>query len=272
MRGLQGTTREDPGGHESLGEDMSRVARHLQEEHGDVEGTLRAIAAAAVATVPHADECGISFVIGRRRIEPRAATSDLPLAVDSLQERLGQGPCLDAVWDQKVVRVDDVEADERWPEFVREVSGLGVGSMMSFQLFVVGDHLGALNMYSRRRRAFDDESQDVGLVFASHAAVALAGAENEANLRIGMDSRDVIGQAKGILMERHKLTAVEAFAGPGPRVDGEERETGRRRAGAGRDGSCPIRLVPAFGDGGRAGRPGGARRVVRHQGLEPRTR
>jgi len=83
--------------------------------------------------------------------------------------------------------------------------------MMCFQLFVAGDQLGALNMYSRTQAAFDGESQDIGLLFASDAAVALACAEHEANLRAGMDNRDVIGQAKGILMERHKLTADQAF-------------------------------------------------------------
>ena len=194
-----------------LGDVMSRVARQLQEDHGDVESTLQAITAAAVRTVPHADECGISYVIGRRRIAPRAWTSDLPRTVDALQERLGQGPCLDAVWEHEIVRVDDVAVEERWPEFARQASALGVSSMMCFQLFVAGDHLGALNMYSRTPGAFDDESQDIGLLFASHAAVALAGAEHEENLRTGMGNRDVIGQAKGILMERHKLTADQAF-------------------------------------------------------------
>jgi len=88
---------------------------------------------------------------------------------------------------------------------------MGVGSMMCFQLFVMGDQLGALNLYSRTPRAFDAESEEIGLVFASHAAVALAGAEHEENLRAGMLTRDLIGQAKGILMERHKLTADQAF-------------------------------------------------------------
>jgi GAF domain-containing protein len=194
-----------------LSDAMSRLARQLQGEHGDVEGTLQAITAAAITTVPHADECGISYVVGRRSIEPRAWTSDLPRLVDSLQERLGQGPCIDAVWEQQIVRVDDVGADQRWPDFASRAAELGVGSMMCFQLFVVGDQLGALNLYSRTRGAFDDASQEIGLLFASHAAVALAGAEHEADLRTGMGSRDVIGQAKGILMERHKLTADQAF-------------------------------------------------------------
>src|SRR4051794_534018 len=194
-----------------LGDAMSRVARQLQEDHGDVEGTLQAITAAAVRTVPHADDCGISYVIARRKIQPRAWTSDLPRRVASLQERLGQGPCMDAAWDQQIVWVDDVRADDRWPQFGTQAAELGVGSMMCFQLFITGDQLGALNMYSRTRAAFDDESEDIGLVFASHAAVALAGAEHEANLRIGMGNRDVIGQAKGILMERHRLSAQQAF-------------------------------------------------------------
>jgi hypothetical protein len=73
---------DDPGwGADSthdLADVMSRTARRLQEEHGDVEGTLQAITATAVKVVPHAEECSISYVIGRSRIEPRASTSDLP--------------------------------------------------------------------------------------------------------------------------------------------------------------------------------------------------
>ncbi len=199
------------GSTQSLGDAMSRVARQLQEEHGDVERTLRAITSTVTGVVPHVDECGISYVIGREKIEPRAWTSDLPREVDALQERMRQGPCLDAVWEQQVVRVDDVGVDDRWPEFAPRAADLGVGSMLCFQLFVEGDQLGALNLYSRRPDAFDDDSQDIGQMFAAHAAVALAGAEHEANLRAGMNNRDVIGQAKGILMATHKLTADQAF-------------------------------------------------------------
>jgi GAF domain-containing protein len=201
----------DPNAGPTLGDVMSRLAQRLQGEHGDVEGTLQAIATAAVRTVPHADDCGVTYVIGRSTLEPRAATSDLPRAVDALQERLGQGPCLDAVRDHKVVRVDDVRSDDRWPDFAQQACTLGVGSMLCFQLFVEGDHLGAMNMYSRTPRAFDHESVDIGLLFASHAAVALAGAEHEEQLRAAVATRDLIGQAKGILMERYKLTAEQAF-------------------------------------------------------------
>jgi transcriptional regulator with GAF, ATPase, and Fis domain len=118
---------------------------------------------------------------------------------------------MDAVWEQRVVRVDDLSVEDRWPQFVEQAAALGVGSMMCFQLFVTGDRLGAFNMYSRTAGAFGTDSEEIGEMLAAHAAVALAGAEHEQNLRAGMSSRDVIGQAKGILMERYKLTADQAF-------------------------------------------------------------
>lgn len=110
-----------------LGEVMSRVARELREEHGDVEATLHAIATRAVRVVPNAEECSISYVIGPKKVEPRASTSDFPKEVDALELRLGQGPSLDAVWEQEIIRVDDVGADDRWPQFAHEASALGVG-------------------------------------------------------------------------------------------------------------------------------------------------
>jgi GAF domain-containing protein len=211
MADSQNDRERGTGSTHDLADVMSRTARRLQQEHGDIASTLQAITATAIKVVPHSEECSISYVIGREKVEPHASTSDLPREVDALQERVKQGPCVDAVWEQEIVRVDDVGADDRWPEFTRQASELGVGSMMCFRLFVEGDRLGALNLYARRPGAFDDESQHIGHMFAAHAAVALAGAEHEDNLRTGMSGRDVIGQAKGILMERHKLTADQAF-------------------------------------------------------------
>ncbi len=194
-----------------LAEVLSHVARELQDEHGDVEATMRAITRAAVSTVPGAEASGITFVKARRELESRAATSDLPREVDELQERLGEGPCLDAVREEEVVRVDDVRTEQRWRRFAAEATSLGVGSMLCFPLSVEGDRMGALNLYAQEPHSFDEEAQDIGLMLASHAAVALAGAQNEENLRTGMSNRDLIGQAKGILMERYKITADQAF-------------------------------------------------------------
>ncbi|MCE6995468.1 ANTAR domain-containing protein [Saccharothrix sp. S26] len=83
--------------------------------------------------------------------------------------------------------------------------------MLSFQLFVQDDDLGALNLYSPDVRAFDEDSQHVGSLFASHAAVALAASQEREHLTEAMRTRDLIGQAKGILMERHKFTGDQAF-------------------------------------------------------------
>ncbi|MGH3574909.1 MAG: ANTAR domain-containing protein, partial [Pseudonocardiaceae bacterium] len=117
----------------------------------------------------------------------------------------------DAIYVEQTVRVSDTASEDRWPEFAKRAAQLGVGSMLSFQLYVVGDNLGALNLYNREPDAFDDESEHVGLLFASHAAVAMAGAQRNEQLIRAIGTRDLIGQAKGILMERHKLTAEQAF-------------------------------------------------------------
>ena len=197
---------------QDLGELMGRLARSLQDEHGDVEATLQAITAAAVVSIPGAEHCSISYVSGHGTVESRAPTGDLPQRLDDVQNRFRQGPCLDAIWEQETVRIDDMRSEDRWPHYAAEAVDLGVLSGLSFQLLVTGDHLGALNLYAERPHAFDEESEDVGLVVAAHAAVALAGARQEANLLRAVTSRDLIGQAKGILMERFKITADQAFA------------------------------------------------------------
>lgn len=83
--------------------------------------------------------------------------------------------------------------------------------MLSLQLFVEGDNLGALNLYARVPNAFTDESEQVGPLFAAHAAIAYAGVRKEAHLANAIVNRDVIGQAKGILMERYKIPGERAF-------------------------------------------------------------
>jgi GAF domain-containing protein len=189
---------------------MGQLARVIQQEHGDVEKTLRAITSGARDSIPGADSVSISFVTGREA-RSRAATDDLPLRIDELQSRLDEGPCLDALRDQTTVRVEDVAFETRWPGFAAEAANMGMGSSLSFQLFVLGDNMGALNVYSCRPHAFDDDSEAIGLVFASHASIALSSARQEEHLRRAVDTRDLIGQAKGILMERHRLTAPQAF-------------------------------------------------------------
>ena len=105
----------------------------------------------------------------------------------------------------------DMALDTRWPEFSLLASELGVRSLLSFQLFVEGENLGALNIYVGEAGVFSDESIEVGTLLAQHAAVALSGAISESQFQSALATRDVIGQAKGILMQRENLTGRQAF-------------------------------------------------------------
>jgi transcriptional regulator with GAF, ATPase, and Fis domain len=199
------------GGAGNLGEMMGQVARSLHDQHHDVEATLQAITSAAVGTIPGVEYCTVTCVTGRRKVKPRASTGELPRKLGELQDRIQEGPCLDAVWEEKTVRIQDMRTESRWPQFAAEATRLGVLSAVSFQLFVTGDNLGALDVYACTPHAFGEESEDVGRVFAAHAAVALSSAQDQQELLKAVTSRDLIGQAKGILMERYKLTADQAF-------------------------------------------------------------
>jgi GAF domain-containing protein len=198
-------------GDDELAIAFSRFARVVQQQ-GDPVRTLEEVVRGAVALIPGCDEASISVILDRRHVNSHAPSGELPRTVDALQQTLRQGPCLDAAYEQETVRVPDMAAETRWPEFTEAALEAGAAGMMCFQLYVEGRNLGALNLFSRTAGAFDDESEHVGLMFASHAAVAYAAARNEASLDRKIASGQLIGQAQGILMERHKMTADHAFA------------------------------------------------------------
>ncbi|MGH8572637.1 MAG: GAF and ANTAR domain-containing protein, partial [Gammaproteobacteria bacterium] len=181
------------------------------QERQSLQDTLKGIVQAAVDNVPGAQFAGISVVRGRRDVDTPVWTDELVRATDQAQYDTGQGPCLNSVYEEKTVRVADMRTEQRWPEFAKRAFHLGINSMLSIQLYVTGDNLGALNLYSQTTEAFDDESEHVGLLLASHAAIAMASAQQQEQLVQAITTRDLIGQAKGILMERHKITAEQAF-------------------------------------------------------------
>ncbi|MGY1680685.1 GAF and ANTAR domain-containing protein [Geodermatophilus sp. SYSU D01176] len=197
-----------------LAQVMCDVAAQLRtKRHPPVETTLEAITAAAVDAVPGAEDAGISFVVDRSRIEARAPTGAHPRALDALQDQLGEGPCYSAIREHATVRAPDVATEARWPRFAAAAGEQGVGSMLTVRLHHTADStLGALNLYASTPHAFDTDSEAIARIFAVHAALALAAAEREEHLEAALRSRDRIGQAKGILMERYKLTPEQAFA------------------------------------------------------------
>ncbi|MEU4745579.1 GAF and ANTAR domain-containing protein [Actinosynnema sp. NPDC023658] len=197
-------------GDDDLAAQLNEVARTLHQQDS-AQDTLDVIVRAAVGTIPGAGHAGITTIVGKREVRTIALTDDLPREVDQIQYDTGQGPCLTALYQQKIVSVPDLAEEGRWPLFAKRAVAMDVASMLSFRLYVEGDDLGALNLYAPEVKAFDDESVHVGLLFAGHAAVALATAQEREHLAEAVETRDLIGQAKGILMERHKLTADEAF-------------------------------------------------------------
>jgi transcriptional regulator with GAF, ATPase, and Fis domain len=201
---------DQPRGIGDLADQLGLLARELQKEQ-DTEAVLEDIVRAAIRLIPQVEHASISLVRARRTVESRAASGDLPRRVDAVQSETGQGPCLDAAYEEQMVQVPDLGSETRWPRFARRAWDLGARSMLSFQLFVEGDNLGALNLYGAEVGAFDEESEQIGQLVAAHAAVAFADALEISQLNQALVNRDVIGQAKGILMERFKVSAPQAF-------------------------------------------------------------
>lgn len=157
-----------------LAEALALVSRALQSEDSAQE-TLQKIVELAVATIEGCDHAGITIMNGR--VYTPAATGDVPRQVDQIQYATKQGPCLDAIRHHRMFVTDDLLAEQRWPLFsTRAVKETGIRSMLSFRLFLNQDTLGSLNMYSAACAAFDVDSQAVGQVFASHAALAWSAA------------------------------------------------------------------------------------------------
>lgn len=194
----------------SIAETFAEVARLLLAEHG-VDKTMTKVCELAVDTIDGCDHAGVSLIEGRK-VTTVGANDEVSPAVDAVQYEVDDGPCLDAIREQEVLQVDQLADEDRWPNFSkRAAEETGVASMLCVRLFADGDTMGALNLYSRSPDAFDEEARELASVFAAHAAVALSAARREEQFHEALSSRDVIGQAKGILMAREHITSDDAF-------------------------------------------------------------
>lgn len=203
---------------------IAQLARHL---HGpaasantlDPNTVLSEVAAAAVDILPGVDHAGITLVRRKMRgtrqteLESAAATGEIPKLFDDLQFKTGEGPCFEAIWEHRTIRIDDIETEQRWPAFTAAViEHTPVRAVLSIQLFLTDQELGALNLQAEHTHAFDDATTvDLATNLATHAAIALSNARRGGQFRSALASRDIIGQAKGILMERFTIDAVAAF-------------------------------------------------------------
>ena len=174
------------------------------------EESLRTVIGMAVSCAP-CDQASITVLGPGRTLETVAASDDRVTKADRLQYDLREGPCLDAVFTGGVFRVEDLAADSRWPQWAPLAAGLGIGALLAVHLYT-DTALGALNLYSEQPREYDDLDLEVAKVVAAHASVVLAHTRKTQDLWRAIDTRNLIGQAQGILMARYGLTPERAFA------------------------------------------------------------
>jgi len=187
------------------------LARAVHVKNAELQPTLDAIVSTAVRTIGSAQYAGLILLV-RGELVPQATVGEPPHALDVLQQELGCGPCIDAAREQAVIRVDDAATDQRWPVlFAERATELGVASMLCVPLRVDEPRLGTLSLYSRERAAFSEHDLQLTCLFATHAALALSDAQRTEQLHGALRNRDLIGQAKGVLMERRRITAEDAF-------------------------------------------------------------
>lgn len=196
---------------ENLAESLARAARALASED-TVEHTLDKAVELAVEMIRGCDAAGVTLVRRGNALESPAYTDEMVARGDALQLELREGPCVDAVWEQQVVISGDLACETRWPSWAaRVVAETGARSMMCVQLLTSETTLGALNMYAKSPNAFHQSDRYEAQALAAHVAVALVAAQRIENLYTALDSRTVIGQAEGILMERFDLSPQSAF-------------------------------------------------------------
>ncbi len=181
---------------------------HAEETLADTLARIVEFAQQALAC----DQAGILLVHSRTHLETMLATNDAVERSHELQHKLDEGPCLDAIEGEPFYVSGDVEADHRWPRWGAEVAPLGLRSVISVRLASQNRRYGSLNLYSPEHDAWEDGDLEVATVFARHASVAVASAHHEAGLKVAAATRNVIGQAQGILMERFEIDADRAFA------------------------------------------------------------
>lgn len=191
-------------------EDLLRTVQGA--EPLDLDATLQDLTEVAVNSIPAAQHGGVT--VATRDGDVRSATSvgKYPEMLDDIQRRHGEGPCLTAAWENHTVRIDDLTTETRWPNYCRDaVAETPVRSVMSFQLFADNQTMGALNVYAELPGAFDADAVELGFVLATHVALGWNLVRRDQQFRSALATRDVIGQAKGLIMERFGVDAVQSF-------------------------------------------------------------
>ena len=196
-----------------MDDELLHHARRLAQTltPGDLEQTLGRITEAAVEVLPDVSMASITIRHSDNRLETFAPTDDVLLDLDARQYELQQGPCYESATDKAYVVSSDLAADSRWPEYSKAALAAGVHAQAGIGLFDAARFQGALNLYAERVGAFEDLGP-LGALFSHHAAVAISYAQEISDLRQAVATRQQIGQAVGVVMERYQLSEERAFA------------------------------------------------------------
>ena len=179
---------------------------------------LEVVSYNARAAIPHADEVSVTL-LDRRGFRTAASTHEIVDKVDDVQYALDEGPCVDSSKQNQTFEIEAMDVEERWPRYTPGAVDAGIGSSVSLPLYGGGGTAGALNVYSWEPKAFDDEDRRIGGEFARRASVLLSNAmafveksELAEQLQEAIATREVIGKAIGILMERESIDDDAALA------------------------------------------------------------
>jgi transcriptional regulator with GAF, ATPase, and Fis domain len=174
------------------------------------EQLLDEVLHAVTRLLPGAEDASIAFE-SDGELHTVAVAGDTALAVDDIQRALGDGPSRQVLTERRVLRIADLLTEPAWAEFAPLAAEVGVRAVLACPLPMPRKRLGVLSVYAGEPAAFDAAAELVIPVFAARAAIAAAYADKVTHLHRAIESRQVIGQAVGILMERHRLSAKQAF-------------------------------------------------------------
>lgn len=172
---------------------------------------LTTIVSLAQRLVPGSEHATVSVIRDVDEVETLVSTSSVGAAADGVQGVLQEGPVFQVGERHGTLRIVDVRQETRWPKYAARLQELGLRSVLACELPLSGEPGGVLTLYSGRRHAFGDAAELVVPVFAARASIALVHADRVLNLRRAIGTRQVIGEAVGILMERHRISAQDAF-------------------------------------------------------------
>ena len=209
---------DDAGHPEHVGlEDAFQTLSRMLLDEGSLEDTLTQVAALACRTVPPCGAASLTLLHdGRPSAEARTEPDDASLA--GWAHPSGPGPCSEALESGKVLRLEVPTSELRWPQWSADAEADKMLSVLCVPLLVRDEPVASLHLFAKSPNRFSALDEEMARRFSEPAAVACANAgaywrtfELNENLREAVATRDVIGQAKGILMARRSCTGDEAF-------------------------------------------------------------